>query len=107
MEANYCWLLQSCRFWIETQKLTEFHGQRKAEVVIDYVLYAEVENTLGSEEASRPRRVPVDGGYTTYLKIAPTLEVDEQQSGFRIDLDISQSVEHAVAVVVRDREMVR
>ena len=67
----------------------------------------EVDHAFGAGKRAHAFGTPVDRCATAELERAAGIEIDEQHSGVRIDGQIAQRVEHAVAVVVGECDPAR
>src|SRR5271170_286502 len=92
-------------FWIGAGELAEFCRQREACRVVDNFLELKINHTFRACECGDACSVPVDRGAPTELKSAAAVEIDKQQSRVWIERQIAQRVEHAVAVVVGECEV--
>ena len=64
-------------------------------------------DSLGTVEDGQQIAVVVDGRVTVDPHAVRMLEVDDQQADLRVDRDVAQTSEHAVAVVARKRQCAR
>src|SRR5277367_1144227 len=87
-------------FWIGAGELAELCRQREACRVVDNFLELKINHTFRTREFGDACSVPVCRGAPAELKSTAAFEIDEQQSSVWIHRQIAQRVEHAVAVVV-------
>ena len=76
-------------------------GEGQSSFDLQHFLDGEGQHPLCAREAPGVRRIPEDLGLTGQLQRVAVLEVDEDQAALRIDRDVAERVEHAVARVVR------
>src|SRR6185503_7401873 len=62
---------------------------------------------LGAGQLREERIVLVHRGPPVHAEALRTLEVDEEQADLRVDEEIAEALEHAVAVVARKRQRLR
>jgi hypothetical protein len=72
--------------------------------VLEDVPHADLDDRVGTDELTGPRRVGVDGGVSVDTQLHRPFGVDEQQSHRRVDPDVSEAAEHSVAVVAGKAE---
>src|SRR5208283_884462 len=97
--------VSTSKFWIGAGELTELCCQREACRVVDNFLELKINHSFRTREFGDACRIPVNQGAPAELKSAAAVEIDKQQSSVWIHRQIAQRVEHAVAVVVGECEV--